>query len=123
VLTGVRLACHLRSSCIGGLVGNKIEFPLFPFVAGEFTYHGSFWPSKRICRDTLVGLAQQGKDSAFYKAIWFEDINANLEIVRRGDNWRAVCIRRAGEFLDVKEAKTRPHRGEAPAKQAFGDPG
>jgi alcohol dehydrogenase, propanol-preferring len=26
-----------------GLVGNKIEIPLFPFVAREFTYHGSFW--------------------------------------------------------------------------------
>ncbi len=26
-----------------GLVGDSIDIPLFPFVAREYTYHGSFW--------------------------------------------------------------------------------
>jgi propanol-preferring alcohol dehydrogenase len=43
-----------------GLVGEKIEIPLFPFVAREFSYFGSFWGNHRDLLEVLA-LAQGGK--------------------------------------------------------------
>jgi propanol-preferring alcohol dehydrogenase len=79
-----------------GLVGNKIDIPLFPFVAGEFTYHGSFWANYSDLEEVLA-LAQQGKIRHSIKRIRFEDINENLEMLRRGD-----IIGRAVVVFDVK---------------------
>ncbi len=31
-----------------GLVGNQIKIPLFPFVAREYQYYGSFWIATMI---------------------------------------------------------------------------
>ena len=41
--TGFGLLATAGAFVSVGLVGNRIDIPLFPFTAGEFTYHGSFW--------------------------------------------------------------------------------
>ena len=43
IQTGIGLL-HTSGAFVSvGLVGTKINIPLFPFTAGELTYHGSFW--------------------------------------------------------------------------------
>ena len=79
-----------------GLVGNKIDISLLSFVAGEFTYHGSFWANYSDLQEVST-LAQQGKIQHSIKRIRFEDINENLEMLRRGD-----IIGRAVIVFDVK---------------------
>src|SRR5262245_38059627 len=32
------------------MVGTKIDIPLFPFISGEFSDHGSFWTTTSTCR-------------------------------------------------------------------------
>jgi alcohol dehydrogenase, propanol-preferring len=67
-----------------GLVGTRINIPLFPFVSREFTYHDSFWGN---CSDLSesVALAQQGKIKHTLKKVRLEDINENLQLPRDGD--------------------------------------
>jgi alcohol dehydrogenase, propanol-preferring len=67
-----------------GLVGTRIDIPLFPFVAREFTYHGSFWGNYSDLSE-VVALAQAGKIRHTLKRVRFEDINENLELLRAGD--------------------------------------
>jgi len=80
-----------------GFVGNKIDIPLFPLVSGEFTYHGSFWTNYSDLQEVLA-LAQQGKIQHSIKRIRFQDINENIEMLRRGD-----IIGRAVIVFDVNE--------------------
>ena len=84
IQTGFGLLATSGAFVSVGLVGNKIDIPLFPFVAGEFTYHGSFWANYSDLQEVLT-LAQQGKIQHSIKRIRFEDINENLEMLRRGD--------------------------------------
>lgn len=67
-----------------GLVGDKINLPLFPLVAREYTYHGSFWGNYNDLSE-VIALAQQGKIRHSIKTIRFEDINENLDRLRSGD--------------------------------------
>jgi propanol-preferring alcohol dehydrogenase len=67
-----------------GLVGNRINIPLFPFVAREFTYHGSFWGNYSDLSE-VIALAEAGKIKHTLKRVRFEDINENLEMLRAGD--------------------------------------
>lgn len=67
-----------------GLVGTRINIPLFPFVAREFTYHGSFWGNYSDLSEVMA-LAQAGKIKHSLKRVRFEDINENLELLRAGD--------------------------------------
>jgi alcohol dehydrogenase, propanol-preferring len=67
-----------------GLVGTRINIPLFPFVGREFTYHGSFWGNYNDLRE-IIALAQQGKIKHTLKTVRFDDINENLELLRDGD--------------------------------------
>ncbi|KTD07734.1 NAD(P)-dependent alcohol dehydrogenase [Legionella jamestowniensis] len=67
-----------------GLVGDKINIPLFPFVAREYTYHGSFWGNYNDLSEVLA-LASQGKIRHKVKLINFEEINENLDLLRSGD--------------------------------------
>ena len=48
IQTGFGLLATSGAFVSVGLVGNTIEIPLFPFVAGEFSYHGSFWTCPQI---------------------------------------------------------------------------
>lgn len=67
-----------------GLVGDRIDLPLFPLVAREYTYHGSFWGNYNDLSEVMA-LASQGKIRHTVKPITFEQINENLELLRTGD--------------------------------------
>lgn len=67
-----------------GLVGDRINLPLFPFVAREYTYHGSFWGNHNDLSE-VISLAQQGRIRHSTKVIRFEDINENIDLIRMGD--------------------------------------
>jgi propanol-preferring alcohol dehydrogenase len=67
-----------------GLVGDKISLPLFPLVAREYTYHGSFWGNYNDLSE-VISLAQRGKLRHATKVIRFEEINKGLELLRAGD--------------------------------------
>ncbi len=67
-----------------GLVGDRIDIPLFPFVAREYTYHGSFWGNYNDLSEVMA-LAAQGKVRHTIKTITFEQINDNLDLLRTGD--------------------------------------
>ncbi len=66
-----------------GLVGDQISIPLFPFVAREYTYHGSFWGNYNDLSE-VIALAQQGKVKHTVKQIRFEEINDTIEQLRTG---------------------------------------
>ena len=85
-----------------GLVGTRIDIPLFPFTAGEFTYHGSFWANYADLQEVLA-LAQKGQIQHSIKPIRFEDINHNLELLRTGD-----IIGRAVIVFDVAASSSEP---------------
>src|SRR5215471_1094285 len=103
IRTGFGLLATAGAFVSVGLVGNRIDIPLFPFTAGEFTYHGSFWANYSDLQEVLA-LAQQGKIQHSIKRIRFQDINENLEMLRRGD-----IIGRAVIVFDVK-ADTPDHK-------------
>jgi propanol-preferring alcohol dehydrogenase len=42
-----------------GLIGNQIKIPLFPFVAREYQYYGSFWGNYNDLRE-VIELAKKG---------------------------------------------------------------
>jgi propanol-preferring alcohol dehydrogenase len=67
-----------------GLVGDTINVPLFPLVAREYTYHGSFWGNYNDLSE-VISLAQQGRIRHAVKTIRFEDINENIDLLRTGD--------------------------------------
>ena len=67
-----------------GLVGDRVDMPLFPFVAREYTYHGSFWGNYNDLSE-VIALAQQGRIRHVVKVIRFEDINENIDLLRTGD--------------------------------------
>jgi propanol-preferring alcohol dehydrogenase len=67
-----------------GLVGDRIDIPLFPLVAREYTYHGSFWGNYSDLAE-VMSLASQGKIRHKIKVITFDEINENLELLRAGD--------------------------------------
>lgn len=81
---GFSLLAPLAHYCSVGLVGDSINVPLFPFVAREYTYHGSFWGNYNDLSE-VVALVQQGKIRHQLKVAGFEQINENLELLRAGD--------------------------------------
>jgi alcohol dehydrogenase, propanol-preferring len=121
IQTGFGLLATAGAFVSVGLVGTKIDIPLFPFVSGEFTYHGSFWAKYSDLQEVLA-LAQQGKIQHSIKRIRFEHMNENLEMLRRGDIiGRAVIVFdvKVNTSLIAKTRRTRPQWGEAPAKLAL----
>lgn len=67
-----------------GLVGDRIDIPLFPLVAREYTYHGSFWGNYNDLSE-IMALASQGKIRHTVKPITLQQVNENLELLRSGD--------------------------------------
>lgn len=67
-----------------GLVGDRIDLPLFPLVCREYTYHGSFWGSYSDLLE-VIALAKQGKIKHSVEVIKFEEVNETLERLRAGD--------------------------------------
>lgn len=84
IRTGFGLLATAGAYVSVGLVGNRIDIPLFPFVAREFTYYGSFWGNYTDLSEVMA-LAQAGKIKHSIKRVRFEDINENLELMRDGD--------------------------------------
>jgi len=97
IRTGIGLLDTAGVFASVGFVNNRIDIPLFPFTAGELTYHGSFWASYSDLQEVLA-LAQKGKIQHSIKRIRFQDINENLELLRAGD-----IIGRAVVVFDVAE--------------------
>lgn len=75
-----------------GLVGNRIDIPLFPFVAREFTYHGSFWGNYNDLTE-VIALAERGGIAHSTTRVKFEDVNEALQRLGDGDILgRAVIV-------------------------------
>jgi len=98
IQTGIGLL-HTSGAFVSvGLVGSKINVPLFPFTSGELTYYGSFWANYSDLQEVLA-LAQQGKIQHSIKRLRLEDVNENIEMLRQGD-----IIGRAVIAFDVDQA-------------------
>jgi propanol-preferring alcohol dehydrogenase len=75
-----------------GLMGQRVELPLFPFVSGEKSYFGSFWGNHNDLKEILT-LASQGLIKHNVVKVKLEDVNENLEALGRGDIvGRAVIV-------------------------------
>jgi propanol-preferring alcohol dehydrogenase len=75
-----------------GLIGQRAEISLFPWVSGEKTYFGSFWGNHNDLTEVL-SLARQGLIKHNINRVKLDDINDNLEALARGDIvGRAVIV-------------------------------
>lgn len=78
--------------CQVGLMGQRVELPLFPFVSGEKSYFGSFWGNHNDLQEVLT-LASQGLIKHHVHTTKLDDVNASLEALGRGDIvGRAVIV-------------------------------
>ena len=66
-----------------GLVGDRLDVPLFPRVSREQTFHGSFWGSYTDLSEVMA-LAAQGKIRHTVKTITFDQINEFIDLLRTG---------------------------------------
>src|SRR5262249_27904613 len=67
-----------------GLVGDRIDIPLFPRVSREQTFHGSFLGSYTDLSEGMA-LAAQGKIRHTVKTIRLDQINEYIERLRTGE--------------------------------------
>lgn len=67
-----------------GLVGDRIDIPLFPRVHREQTFHGSFWGNYTDLSEVMA-LAAENKIRHTIKVFGFDDINKQLELLRKGE--------------------------------------
>jgi alcohol dehydrogenase, propanol-preferring len=75
-----------------GLVGNRIDIPLFPLVGREYTYFGSFWGNFNDLNE-VVALAEAGQVKDSVTQVRFEDVNDHIDALGRGDFvGRAVIV-------------------------------
>lgn len=75
-----------------GLLGDHIDLPLFPFVAREYTFHGSFWGNYTDLAEVMA-LASQGKIRHAIKPITFDPINETIDQLRAGEIMDRAVIR------------------------------
>jgi alcohol dehydrogenase, propanol-preferring len=75
-----------------GLMGTKVELPLFPFVSGEKSYFGSFWGNYNDMQEVLA-LAGEGRIKHHIVPVKLDDVNDTLTALGRGDIvGRAVIV-------------------------------
>jgi D-arabinose 1-dehydrogenase-like Zn-dependent alcohol dehydrogenase len=67
-----------------GLVGDRIDIPLFPRVSREQTFHGSFWGNDTDLSE-VIALAAQGKIRHTLKMFTFNRINEYINLLRTGE--------------------------------------
>jgi len=67
-----------------GLVGDRIDIPLFPRVSREHTFHGSFWGNNTDLSEVMA-LAAENKIRHSIKLFKFDEINKNIDLLRTGD--------------------------------------
>jgi alcohol dehydrogenase, propanol-preferring len=66
-----------------GLVGDRIDIPLFPRVSREQVFHGSFWGNNSDLSEVMT-LAAQDKIRHTVTTFAFEQVNQYLEPLRAG---------------------------------------
>lgn len=69
--------------CDVGLVGDRIDVPLFPRVSREQTIHGSYW-GNNLDLGEVTQLAAQNRIRHTIKAIRFEQVNEYIDLLRAG---------------------------------------
>lgn len=67
-----------------GLVGDRIDVPLFPRVSREQSFHGSFWGNNADLIEVMA-LAAQEKVRHTIKTIAFDELNTYVDLLRTGD--------------------------------------
>jgi len=67
-----------------GLVGDRIDIPLFPRVSREQTFHGSYWGNNTDLSE-VIALAAQGKIRHTIQNFKFNQLNEYIERLRAGD--------------------------------------
>lgn len=67
-----------------GLVGDRIDIPLFPRVSREQTFHGSYWGSYTDLGEVMA-LAAQGKIRHTVQTIPFDQVNESIDRLRTGE--------------------------------------
>ncbi|SEN20306.1 alcohol dehydrogenase, propanol-preferring [Luteibacter sp. UNCMF331Sha3.1] len=67
-----------------GLVGDRIDIPLFPRVSREQSFHGSFWGNNADLMEVMA-LAAQDKIRHTIKTISFDELNQYIDLLRGGD--------------------------------------
>ncbi len=67
-----------------GLMGQRAELALLPFVNGEKTYFGSFWGNHNDLTEVL-SLAAAGQIKHNIVPVKLDAINDNLDALGRGD--------------------------------------
>lgn len=78
-------------TCVG-LMGQQVVLPLLPFTNGEKSYFGSFWGNYDDLAEVLA-LASQGLIKHNVVPVKLDDVNTNLEALKRGDIvGRAVIV-------------------------------
>ncbi|WP_199339167.1 MULTISPECIES: hypothetical protein [Nostoc] len=65
-------------------MGDRIDIPLFPLVAREYTYHGSFWGNYNDLTEVMA-LASQGKIRHTVKIINLDQVNETLDLLWTGN--------------------------------------
>ena len=75
-----------------GLIGNRVDIALFPLVAREYTYFGSFWGNYNDLTEVLA-LAEAGQVKHTVTRVRFDDVNETIDAIGRGDILgRAVIV-------------------------------
>jgi alcohol dehydrogenase, propanol-preferring len=67
-----------------GLVGDRIDVPLFPRVSREQSLHGSFWGNNADLMDVMA-LAAEDKIRHTITLIKFDELNKYIDLLRTGD--------------------------------------
>lgn len=67
-----------------GLVGDRIDIPMFPRVSREQTLSGSYWGNNTDLSE-VVTLAAQGKIRHTIKTISIEQVNEHIDLLRSGE--------------------------------------
>jgi alcohol dehydrogenase, propanol-preferring len=67
-----------------GLVGDRIDIPLFPRVSREHTLHGSFW-GNNLDLSEVMALAAQDKIKHTVQTFGFEQLNEYIDRLRVGE--------------------------------------
>ncbi|MGV0643586.1 NAD(P)-dependent alcohol dehydrogenase [Mycolicibacterium sp. XJ879] len=94
--TSIRLAFALLATegavATVGLVGNRVDMPLFPLVSREYTLFGSFWGNYSDLTE-VVALAEAGKIKDSVTQVRFEEVNDHIDALGHGDFvGRAVIV-------------------------------
>ena len=67
-----------------GLVGDRLDIPVFPRVSREQTLHGSYWGNNTDLSEVMA-LAAHGKIRHTIKMITFEQLNEHIDLLRSGE--------------------------------------